>query len=78
MRVVVLNRGLLERKLKDRADKKKREEKRKKEEEEEESKKRSKGTKQWMGAGWNRRRRWQGRPWGSQGQTLMFDVLSGI
>lgn len=47
MRVVVLNRGLLERKLKDRADKKKREEKRKKEEEE--SKKRSKGTKQWDG-----------------------------
>lgn len=43
MRVVVLNRGLLERKLKDGADKKKREETK---EEEEENKKRSKGTKQ--------------------------------
>lgn len=75
MRVVVLNRGLLERKLKDGADKKKREEKK---EEEEENKKRSKGTKQWNGGRVEQEAGGGREDLGSQGRILMFDVLSGI
>lgn len=72
MRVVVLNRDLLGRKLKDRAAKKKRKEKREKEEEE--SKKRSKGTKQWNGGRVEQEEKVAGKTLGLRGRLscLMF------